>query len=257
MTVQRVALLPVGRCYVSQSMLNEELPEGKLIHIPIWSYLVETTDGPILIDTGMPDSYATDEPTGKDSNPETGPVDKGPIVPDFRPDEGIISVLQRTGYAPEDLLCVVNSHWHFDHAGGNIHFPHTRIVVQKAEYNAAQENPEDYPPECRVDGLHYDLIEGDHELVPGMELLFTPGHSPGHMSVYLNTQQTGKILLTADAAYIRANFEEGAKFAVANGKQAEASLQRLRELAKEEKPLVFYGHDVHQERDWLPYPHWY
>jgi N-acyl homoserine lactone hydrolase len=257
MTVKRLTLLPAGRCYVSQNMLNENLPEGKLVHLPVWSYLVETTDGPILIDTGMPDAYTTAEPAGKDSDPDTGPVDQGPIVPDFRSTEGIVPVLRRAGYDPRDLLCVVNSHWHFDHAGGNSHFPHTRIVVQKAEYDAAQQNPDDYPPECRLEGLHYDLIEGDHELLPGFQLLFTPGHSLGHMSVYLSTVQSGKILLTIDAAYTRANFDEGAKFAAADWSQAESSLHRLRELVHEERPRVFFGHDIEQEKEWFVYPNWY
>ncbi len=72
---------------------------------------------------------------------------------------------------------------HFDHAGGNGAFLNTPIIIQRAEYEAAQYR-EEYLKECILPNLNYKIIEGDYEVVPGVRLLYTPGHSPGSISYY-------------------------------------------------------------------------
>jgi len=52
---------------------------------------------------------------------------------------------------------------------------------------------------------HYKLIEGDYEVVEGVQVLFTPGHTPGHQSILIKTEKPGPILLTGDAAYLQEN----------------------------------------------------
>ncbi|MFB5192131.1 N-acyl homoserine lactonase family protein [Alicyclobacillus fastidiosus] len=245
MAVERVYLLPAGHCLVDQSVLNETLVRGKLVNLPIWSYLIETTEGPMLIDTGMPEAYAVD--TLGDE-----PKD-GDIVPWMTHDDAIVQVLARAGYAPDDLLCVISSHWHFDHAGGNSKFPNTPIYVQRAEYDAAMVS-DDYPAECRVAGLDYRLIEGDYQLAPGVDLIFTPGHSAGHQSILLHTRLSGPILLTVDAAYTRENFEDGVPFAGVDPLQIAASIAHLKEVVQAVRPRVFFGHDVEQGNTWPVYP---
>ena len=58
----------------------------------------------------------------------------------------------------------------------------TPIIIQRAEYEAAQHR-EEYLKECILPDLNYKIIEGDYEVVPGVRLLYTPGHSPGHQSL--------------------------------------------------------------------------
>jgi N-acyl homoserine lactone hydrolase len=248
MAVDKLYLLPVGRCLVDQSALNTTRPTGKLVDLPIWAYLVETSDGPILIDTGMPDSCLHDPDHYFD-----GTEDEGLIVPKMSEQDRILAVLARCGYQPSDLLCVVSSHWHFDHAGGNRHFPDTPILVQRAEYDVAMHG-EGYPDDCRIPGLNYQIIEGDCEVVPGFQLLFTPGHSPGHQSMLITTRQSGPVLLTVDAAYTRENFENGVPFAGVDPDRASQSLDRLRTLVHDCSPKLFFGHDPLQEREWPTFP---
>lgn len=251
MTVQKLSLLPAGRCLVDQSALNTNLERGKLIDLPIWSYLIETNEGPILVDTGMPLACAEDARGYFGVEPE-----EIGIVPKMRREDGILQVLSRTGYQPEDLLSIVSTHWHFDHAGGNRLFPTTPILVQRAEYEAALNNP-DYPEDCRDVNLSYRLIEGDYEVVPGVRLLFSPGHSPGHQSVWVETAKSGSILLTIDAAYTGENFEKEVPFAGSNPEQALESIRRLKKTAAEENAKVFYGHDPEQGARWLHHPEFY
>ena len=59
----------------------------------------------------------------------------------------IVNILKRVGYEPEDLLYIISSHLHFDHAGGNGVFTNTPIIVQRAEYEVALHS-EEYMKEC-------------------------------------------------------------------------------------------------------------
>jgi len=112
--------------------------------------------------------------------------------------------LRALGHAAEDVRLVVNTHLHFDHAGGNTYrdaggatrvaFPNARHVVQRGEYHyathanertAASYLPANFVPlaEC---GL-LDEVVGEAELLPGISVLPTPGHTPFHQSVLVES----------------------------------------------------------------------
>jgi N-acyl homoserine lactone hydrolase len=90
--------------------------------------------------------------------------------------------LATLGLRPADIDLVVNSHLHFDHCGGNRHFAHCPLLLQAAELEAAHAPVFPYQDFTgwNEPGLRYQSIQGDHTLAPGVELLTTPGHTPGH-----------------------------------------------------------------------------
>jgi N-acyl homoserine lactone hydrolase len=244
MSVKKVLWLPAGHCLVDGSALDTRRPIGKMSNLPIWAYLIETTDGPILVDTGMPSSCV--------ANPEglfRGTEDEGMIVPQMSDEDVVTRILARFGYNVNDVACVVSTHWHFDHAGGNSLFPDTEIVVQEAEYQAAM-TQDNYFDICKVPSLRYRMIDGDVELTPGLTLLHTPGHTPGHQSVLVRTETDGAVLLTIDAAYCRANYEGEVPFAVRSWADATRSIERLKDIAEDWHAKVFFGHDEEQARTW-------
>lgn len=241
MTVKAIHLLPVGRIDIDNSALDTRVSPGKKTNIPIWTYLIETEEGPILVDTGMPPSCATD-PLGifRDVG-----VEDDSIVPIMSKDDAIDQALKKLGYQPRDLVCLINTHLHFDHAGGNPLFSETEVILQKSEYEAAMDS-DDYFDFCRDPRLNYKLIDGDYEVLPGLSLIYTPGHSPGHQSLLVHTETSGSILLTVDAAYTRANYEDLVPFAAHNPNQTADSIERLKTIAKDENAFVFFGHDPKQ-----------
>ncbi|MCL6634078.1 MAG: N-acyl homoserine lactonase family protein [Alicyclobacillus herbarius] len=248
MAVKRLLLLPAGHCLVDESALDTRKKPGVLVDLPIWAYLIETTDGPVLVDTGMPERCVDDA-----EGYFRGTEDEGLIVPKMRVEDAIVPLLQRAGYQPQDLCFLISSHWHFDHAGGNRHFRSTPIFVQRAEYEAAMAGG--YPEECCVPGLNYQLLDGDTDVAPGIHLLSTPGHSPGHQSLLIETPNSGPVLLTVDASYTRANYEEGVPFAGVDATQMQQSIARLHEVAKASGARVFFGHDPQQAGEWPAFPH--
>jgi N-acyl homoserine lactone hydrolase len=242
-----LSLLPLGRCLVDNSMLDTRQKPGQLTSLPIWSYLIETPDGPILIDTGMPNICIDNQDLFRQ------PDGSAQIVPVMTKEDTITSALQRAGYQAEDVLFVISTHWHFDHAGGNTHFPNTEIVVQRAEYRAAMEG-EGYMDVCRDPNLRYRIVEGDALLAPGVQVLLTPGHSDGHQSVFVETERTGPILLTIDAAYHRGNYEDGVPFAGVSEQAMAHSIAKLKDVAKTSQAFVFFGHDTEQEHHIQVFP---
>src|SRR5690348_9223133 len=130
---------------------------------PVPAYLVQTDDGTnVLIDTGLPRELA-------------GAYRTSPEV-QMRMDEEdlVVSQLARVGVAPEDVHYLVCTHFDGDHAGNNAAFPRAEHVVQRAHYEAARQGLERVQALRRqwdAPGLRYRLLDGDTELLPGIELI--------------------------------------------------------------------------------------
>jgi len=157
---------------------GDVLVEGR--RWPGFLHVVEHPQGRVLVDTGLIDS--------------TAELDEE-WAPRFDPDA-----------IPRDVVCVINTHLHFDHCGGNRLFAGTPIYVQRLEREAAR--TEDYTIAAWVEfeGATYVELEGEQELLPGVRVLPTPGHSPGHQSVLVETDD-GLVVVGGDVAYTWTAFD--------------------------------------------------
>ena len=171
--------------------------------------LVEHPDGLVLIDTGLGnkenarfrDIYGVDN-AGADGRTR------------------IEDALRELGHAPDDVRWVINTHLHFDHAGGNtyreqrgsglgagdsglrpnpeppapspvqISFPRATYVVQRGELEFARLRNEriqaSYLPH-NFEPIDFRLVDGETEVIPGIRCLPTPGHVPYHQSVLVES----------------------------------------------------------------------
>jgi N-acyl homoserine lactone hydrolase len=139
----------------------------------VWT--IDHPAGLVLVDTGMIDSRP-------ELDREWGPVPHGEVI-------------------PREVVCVINTHLHFDHCGGNRLFPGVPIHVQARELAEAR-SIADYTVREWVDfdGATYVEHEGEAEVMPGIRLLPTPGHSLGHQAVLVETEG-GLNVLGGDIAY--------------------------------------------------------
>ena len=155
--------------------------------------LVEHDAGPILIDTGV-------------GNKEDAKF-HGIYGIENAGAEGRTALedgLRAVGMTPEDIVLVINTHLHFDHAGGNSWrtpsgevlptFPRARYVVQAGEVAYAERANERtaasyFPPNWAplVASGQLTVVSGETELLPGVVLRPTPGHTPHHQSVLLTS----------------------------------------------------------------------
>lgn len=116
--------------------------------------------------------------------------------------------LGKLGLKPEDIDIVILTHAHEDHVQLACNYPRAKFIIQKAELDFAR-NPHPiqqftYQPKL-LDGLNFEVVEGDTQIVDGVSVMLTPGHSPGGQSVIVDTAK-GKAVITG-CCCIRRNFE--------------------------------------------------
>lgn len=212
---------------------------GRVIGIP--GYLIRAGGRTILVDTGFPASYAedADRASAEDGLGSFGRVLR--LTDDHLPE----AQLARLGLAPADITDLLLTHTHIDHIGGLANFPGARIIVGAAE--RALPAPlywGDRRPLAWPDAA-YLTVDGDTELLPGLTVLHTPGHSPGHLSLLLETAQ-GTVLLTADAISRPGELAEDRFDGAWEVAQARAQAHRLMAIAADRDALVIFGHDPAQ-----------
>lgn len=228
--VKRLYLMQVG-----------SMPEYQ---IPIVCYLVQTDDAQnILIDSGLP-----------------------PIIPEdqreFVNEQTVIEQLSTIGLQPDDIDMVISTHYDFDHSGNHGAFTKAEYVVQRTHHGHAPGNarfagtrPQWDQPMERI-----RLVDGDTELLPGLELIETSGHVPGHQSVLVRLPKTGAVLLTVDAVPFRDGFvrdlaDDGRN---PDAEAIRASTNRLLDLVQRGKVgLVIFGHDPEQWEGLKKLPEYY
>ena len=125
-------------------------------------------------------------------------------------DENPVAQLAKIGVSLDDIDYVVISHLMLEHAGYLPLFDgkKAKIVVQRKEleYAFANVNPRSapepfhswmyYASHFNRPGLNYMLIDGDYMLVPGVEVLHTPGHTPGYQMMRVDLEKEGTIILS-------------------------------------------------------------
>lgn len=105
-----------------------------------------------------------------------------------------------------DVRAVVNSHLHFDHCGNNPLFGGIPIFAQRVEYDAAHQPHYTVPDWVDFHGAEYAMLDGDAQVAAGVRVMSTPGHSPGHQSLVLDTTD-GLVALAGQAIYAKAEYE--------------------------------------------------
>jgi N-acyl homoserine lactone hydrolase len=231
----RVEMFNVGWMTTSAGIWrkDEEKPE-RPAKLPVPAYVVETEHERILIDAGLHPGAVAD----KDAHYEPGAL--AHFL--FEQEESIADQLDLA-----TITKVVLTHLHFDHAGGLSLLPGgVPVFVQRAEWEAGQDraavarnflHPTDY---AWIEDERLNLLDGDHDLLSdgSVELLSTPGHTPGHQSVRI-----GELVIGADVAYFASVLDDH-RFPIFgdNHRQQARSAERLRRL-REQGLTVQPGHD--------------
>ena len=166
--------------------------ERNRIQLGMRCLLVEHADGPVLIDTGVGNKedakfleiYAVESQ-----------------VPGHR--SMLDAAIAAAGFTAADIKVVINTHLHFDHAGGNTMFgtdgvvepafPNARYLVHGGELayathpnerTSASYFPRNWEP-LRASG-QLEIVDGASELLPGIRMRHTPGHTPNHQSILID-----------------------------------------------------------------------
>ncbi|HET8839934.1 MAG TPA: N-acyl homoserine lactonase family protein [Ktedonobacteraceae bacterium] len=220
------------------------IPERNL---PFVCYLVQMSDGTnVLIDSGLPED-----------------VQLPPGLPMPSMEKSVIEQLAQLGLQASDIDLLVCTHFDGDHNGHHSAFSGAELVVQRQHYELAHEgHPRFASSRAQWDapGLHYRLVEGDTELFPGLQLIETSGHVPGHQSVLVHLPKTGAVLLTIDAVAQQRAFslEREAGQADMDAELLLSSTRKLLDLVQQEQvALTIFGHDGDQWQTLKKVPEYY
>ena len=204
----------------------------------VMAYAVIHPDGVLLFDTGIGFGSAEIEQQYR------------PVVRDLP------ELLRARGIDADDVMAVANSHLHFDHCGQNAAFPGRPIHVRSSEYEAAQGPDYTIPEWVMFPGSRYELVRGEMELLPGVRLVATPGHTPGHQSMLVDGAE-GRTAIVGQAVYTRAEWvgsDDPGDSGYTSAWDREAYRQSVQVLRHFRPDTVLFSHDrsTQKVKEWDP-----
>jgi glyoxylase-like metal-dependent hydrolase (beta-lactamase superfamily II) len=155
-------------------------PDG--LEWPVHGFVVTHPGGAVLVDTGV-----------------GGPDE---VLSDWRVvNRSVADALSELDMTPGDIGLVINTHLHFDHCGQNAVFKHAAFYVQRAEVSRAQRESRELYDWFAFMNARFELLDGDTEVLPGLSVITTPGHTVGHQCVLVRPEDAVSDVLIGDAAY--------------------------------------------------------
>jgi N-acyl homoserine lactone hydrolase len=218
---------------ITPVLVAQLLAEGEWL--PVFVHVIEHPDARVLVDTGMTELH--------------------PAVADMDP--RLVPLSEQADFDLAGIDVVINTHLHFDHAGNNSLFPGATIVVQREQYEFADGHPSFPNQYWNLPELHYELVDGRAEVLPGVEVLPTPGHVPGHQSVVLTLPETGTVILSGDAVHVAASYDLDNWDGHMDPAAARVSAHMLRRLAADRQAVLLLGHEPAQVAEYPRFPHVY
>ena len=217
---------------------------AEMVYNPYFVYVVKHPEGTVLFDSGAHPDFATD-PVGR----------MGAAAEDFvvkvGAEDGIVPVLARIGMEPADIDLVIQSHLHFDHAGGLGAFPGTPVMVQRAELEFAGDPPADQRDIYIADDFapvdEWRFADGDEDVFGDgrLTVIATPGHTKGHQSLLVRLDDGSHVFLLADAAYLLEKMRERRPPGVLWDRDAIlATWEKVEALEREHDAFLVTTHDL-------------
>jgi len=193
---------------------------------PVHGFVVTYPGGAVLVDTGAggPQKWLSD----------------WRVV-----NRSVANALDELGMTPGDIGLVINTHLHFDHCGQNAVFKHAAFYVQRAELDRARRDSPQLTDWFDFMNASFELLDGDAEVLPGLNVIASPGHTIGHQSVLVESGDGQSDLLIGDAAYSPRQYAEPERDDIPEGQAADlGTWRRSLQLLKSVEPgRVHFCHD--------------
>ena len=195
--------------------------------LPVQAFLITHPRGVLLFDTGLGAEYPAFD---RRLAAVRRPVEEAFVASNLR---------------LNDVWGVINCHLHYDHAGGNPLFPGIPIFVQASEHEAVGELDWLIPQRVNFPGVDLRLLQGEAEVLPGIRVVPTPGHTPGHQSLVIEDRE-GPVILAGQATYTVGEFIDPEREPARGLKTAYDQREFLKSLANLRSlnpQRVYFSHD--------------
>ena len=235
----KVYLLDSGTLLLDMSFATWNHNQGVAFRFPVYSLYIDHPDGKVLIDTGFEKGWVE----------RKLPFEK----PEQSEDQQLVNQLAKIGVKPEEIDIVVNSHLHFDHCSNNKLFPQATFIFSTSELRHAHvPDPWErlgYDPELVVmpgmKTVMLDLGDFEYEVLPGITLVETPGHSAGHLSAIIDPGGDQRpMVFPFDVAYTEHNLKDRVLMGLhTDPADLLDSMMRIENIARKVGGDIFYSHD--------------
>ena len=244
--VRRLYVLLCGFEIIPKTISTRNLGAHIIMSEPISAYLLDTTAGWMLVDSGIDETRIDNPQLAKEYFLDHGWIPPPVVLPVHR----LRYQLSLIGVEPTMIKYIILTHTHADHTGNLKHFPQAQVYIQRQEYDHAFQSRaslsyawfrDDYESRPVTDWV---LVDGDATILPGLDLISTRGHTPGHQSVRVRLPSGSVIILTGDAGDLMENYEKE----ILPGESVDdiaalEAIQRLKEMALQPKTQLFLCHD--------------
>lgn len=234
-------------------LYNLKFEEVKDTNIAVSCYLIVHPKGVLLLDTGLSDTIV-----GR-------PIWENPYRGYYQVKTNTLrGQLADLGYAPEDIRYLVLSHLHWDHTGNAVYFTKSKLLIPKAEYDAGFRT--DLPANGAYKYDEYAMLANSAQFIPKdydvfgdgtVKILASPGHTPGHVCLYVNLKNTGGVILTGDLMHFPEEITLGRMPEHEKTTGTAESRQRIVDFAKSTNSQIWIGHSATQFRTLRKAPGWY
>ena len=201
MTAYRIRQLLTGWQFLDKGLYGTYgKGYGEIVNHPVFAFLLEGGGRRILVDTGMSDT----EHSVKYHH--DGRQDPG---------QAIHEQLAALGIGVDEIDTIIFTHLHWDHCFNVRRFAKARLFVSEIEYRFALDPIPFYWSSyeapalgigCPFEGCKFNLVKGEEEIAEGVRVFPTPGHSPGHMAVQVQTE-AGVYVLVGDLILLKESLE--------------------------------------------------
>ncbi|MGW2524203.1 N-acyl homoserine lactonase family protein [Streptomyces sp. NPDC001617] len=245
--VERLFVLRLGEL---DTTLDEMLPgeTGLAAHsngryrFPVMAYLLDLGDlGWMLVDTGMADGHVQDPGLSY-----RGTEHEDAITPLLSTRDTLQARLGGVGVRPGQITHVVNTHLHFDHCGNNNLFPQAQMYVTSHELHRVTRHPTASQYRYFDHVASITAVDNATEIVPGVTVLSTPGHTTGHQSVFVRLRSGAPVLLCGDAIPNQDFLDTGNWQAFEDPPTSVGTAAVLLELAEQQGAILMFPHDAQQ-----------
>jgi glyoxylase-like metal-dependent hydrolase (beta-lactamase superfamily II) len=222
-------------------------------NMPCSCFLVVHPKGTLLFDTGLSDSLVG-RPIYENVVRGYGQVKRNTLK----------GQLADIGYAPEAIDYLVLSHLHWDHTGNAYYFTNSKLLIPKEEFDAGFRT--DLPAGGPYRYEEYSMFANRVQLIPKdydvfgdgtVKILSTPGHTKGHVALYVNLKNTGGVVLSGDLFHYREELTLGRMPEHEKTAGTAESRQRIVDFLKQTNSQLWIGHSTEDVKKLRKAPAWY
>ncbi|MCJ8297395.1 MAG: N-acyl homoserine lactonase family protein [Pseudomonadales bacterium] len=237
------------------SVFNPKIDQGVQMDMAVPCYLIKhPSKGTLVWDAGLSDAIASEE----------NGVEFYEGAFNLSVKKTMLSQLQEIGVEPAQVTYFAPSHLHVDHSGNANYFADSTVLMQQSEYQVAfSADAANYGFDINNYSALKDAkriqLQGDHDVFGdgSAVILSTPGHSPGHQSLYLKLPETGPVILSGDLFHFEKNRQDYGIPIWNDKKSTISSFAKIDNILDQTSAKLWIQHDPEEAKSMRMSPAYY